>query len=119
MWAGHVLALADHSGAALPTLAAWRFTPAEALPLLDELPPQPVSATPSTRRAAPTAIRILIGLVTTAASRTRRRRGNLLACRGDREPAAVEGVQALAVRVAGLAVVLEQVERMAVVGDLP
>src|SRR5258708_30465245 len=41
------------------------------------------------------------------------------ACRRGREPAAAEGIQALAVRVAGVAVVLEEVERMAVVGDLP
>ena len=53
---------------ALPTLAAWLFTPAEALPPLDELPPLPARATPNTTRAAPKAIRFLIRLVATAAS---------------------------------------------------
>src|SRR3954451_4352468 len=43
---------------------------------------------------------------------------DLLARGGDREPVATEGVQALTLRVAGLRVHHEPIERVAVVGDL-
>jgi len=53
-----------------------------------------------------------------ADSRVRRRADDLVTRRRERVPQAAEGVHALAVGVAGLLVAREEVERVAVVGDL-
>src|SRR4051794_3328937 len=98
----------------MPTMAAWLG--AEVVPLLlDELPPQPARAAVSATSSAAT---IAGCLVPTSASRSRGADGNLVAGGRERVPAAAECVQALAVGVAGALVVLEQVERVAVVGHL-
>src|SRR6478609_5443738 len=57
-------------------------------------------------------------LVAISATRARRCRGDLVAVRREHVPGGAEPVDALAVGVAGLAVSLVAVERVAVVGDL-
>src|SRR3954453_13495488 len=83
-------------------------------------------ATPPTPRAERTVSRkprgsLSVSLGTRALvadSRVRRHADDLVTGRGERVPQAAEGVHALAVGVAGLLVTREEVERVALVGDL-
>src|ERR671921_739727 len=75
---------------------------------------------PRARPPMPAVVRrdFAVSSVAGGAARGRGRLGDLLAGRREGDPATAERVQALAVGVAGLHVVLEAIERMAVVGDL-